>query len=323
MHCTPTKKGFIRLQAIYYLYQGKPWEFAAELGMVSERQLLRWVKLFNARGIDGLVAKPKSGRRRVIDKELFAEKILPVVREPVQAQQTHWTGIKLHGWLQTELKIELGYSTLLRYLHEHDFRLKVPRPWPEGQNEDLRQQFVEEIKNLSDDPKVELWFADETGVEGDPRPRRRWAHKSDKIKVPYHGKHLRQNVLGAVCPATGQISTIIFDHCDGEVFQLFLDALASAAPQDPDKKRYLILDNASWHKSKSLNWHHFQPKYLPPYSPDLNPIERLWLRLKADFFSDFIAKEPEPLIDRIVTGIRHFMDNPQSTAQLCSIKTSL
>jgi transposase len=33
--------------------------------------------------------------------------------------------------------------------------------------------------------------------------------------------------------------------------------------------------------SKSLNWHGWQPMYLPSYSPDLNPIERTWLTMKT------------------------------------------
>ena len=46
------------------------------------------------------------------------------------------------------------------------------------------------------------------------------------------------------------------------------------------------MDNASWHKSKSLRFGAFEPTYLPPYSPDFNPIERLWLILKAEWFTD-------------------------------------
>ncbi|MFO1511689.1 MAG: transposase [Verrucomicrobiota bacterium] len=49
-------------------------------------------------------------------------------------------------------------------------------------------------------------------------------------------------------------------------------------------RQLVIVDNASWHKSSRLNWHHFEPKFLPGYSPDFNPIERLRLRLKADRF---------------------------------------
>jgi len=70
---------------------------------------------------------------------------------------------------------------------------------------------------------MEFLFGDETGVQGDPWPCRRWAHKSDRIKTPYHGIHLRQSVLGAVCPQNGQCAALIFNHCYNEVFQVFLD----------------------------------------------------------------------------------------------------
>jgi transposase len=323
MECTPSKKGFIRLQAIYFLYQEYEWNLVAQLALITPRQLLRWVHAFNQRGIDGLVPKPKPGRNRLISKQTFVEKVLPIVREPQQVEQTHWTAVKLHGWLKQEFKVELSYNTLLRYLHAEDFRLKVPRPWPLEQDEARRQSFCQELQAWSQDPGIELWFSDETGIEGDPRPRQRWAHKSDRIKIPYHGVHLRQSVLGAVCPASGQCSAIIFEHCDSEVFQLFLDALAASVPAKPGIKQLLIMDNASWHKVKSLNWHHFIPKYLPPYSPDLNPIERLWLRLKVDWFADFFSKTPEALTDRITLGLRHFFNHPEVAASICTLKTHL
>jgi transposase len=323
MECTPCKKAFLRFQAIYYLHKNQDWQLAAELGLVSHRQLLRWVQAFNERGLDGLLSKPKPGRPRALARTTFIEKVLPVVRAPHTVAQTHWTAVKLHGWLKAEFQVQLSYSTVLRYLHAEDFRLKVPRPWPEGGDEVLRQEFCARLQVLAQDPGVELWFADEAGVEGDPRPRQRWAHKSDRLKIPYLGTHLRQSVLGAVQPASGQCCAIIFEHCDTEVFQLFLDTLAGAVPAQPGKKQYLILDNASWHKAKQLHWHHFLPLYLPPYSPDLNPIERLWLRLKADWFADFIARSREELVERLTQGLRHFLANHSITASLCSLKTSL
>ena len=91
----------------------------------------------------------------------------------------------------------------------------------------------------------------------------------------------------------------------------------------PSKRRYLILDNASWHKVKRLRWHHFTPKFLPPYSPDLNPIERRWLGLKTEFFADFIAKTSEALSTPLIKGLRHFLNSPATTARLCSLKTTL
>ena len=82
MDCTPSKKVFIRLQAIAQLYQGQPWERVLALSRVSARQLLRWIHLFNARGIDGLIPRVSSGRARKLDPERFAQEVLPVVRQP-------------------------------------------------------------------------------------------------------------------------------------------------------------------------------------------------------------------------------------------------
>lgn len=130
-------------------------------------------------------------------------------------------------------------------------------------------------------------------------------------------------MLGAVCPQNGQCAAVIFNHCDSEVCQVFLDHLTQRVPRDPTKRRYLIVDNASWHKVKRLNWHHFNPKQLPPYPPDLNPIERRRLGFKPGFFADFIAKTNEDLITQLITGLRHFLTSPTTTARLGSLKASL
>jgi transposase len=83
---------------------------------------------------------------------------------------------------------------------------------------------------------------------------------------------------------------MLFNLCDSQTFQVFLDPLAQENPPVAGCRAILVLDNASRHKVKRLNWHHFQPEYLPPRSPDLNAIERLWLRIKADWFNGWIAK---------------------------------
>ncbi|MDA7657839.1 transposase [Verrucomicrobia bacterium] len=88
----------------------------------------------------------------------------------------------------------------------------------------------------------------------------------------------------------------------------------------PDKRHILILDNASWHKSKRINWHHFEPMFLPSYLPDFNPIERLWLRVKADWFSDFIAHDKPSLSERLCKALNSFFGEPAKTASICTIR---
>ena len=61
----------------------------------------------------------------------------------------------------------------IRWLHEVNYRLKVPRPWPDRQDERLRAAFQTRLKEWLADADIDLWYLDECGVEGDPRPRRR------------------------------------------------------------------------------------------------------------------------------------------------------
>ena len=279
-----------------------------------------WIELFIRGGIDALISRPKPGRPRKVKLERVRDLLVPMLENPASAGQVHWTGVKLHGYLKEQLCVDLGYRTAIRWLHELDFHLRLPRPWPERQNEEERNQFREELRVLSQDPNLELWFSDECGVEGDPRPRRRWVQPGKPRTVPYLGDHIRQNVIGAVAPQSGRFFGLIVDGVDTDVFQVFLDELTKAIPKKEGVRQILILDNASWHKAARLNWHHFEPKFLPGYSPDFNPIERFWLRLKADWFWDFFARTPEELTERLCTALKSFIDQPDKTASICSIR---
>lgn len=310
-----------RLMAIRTLILGYTHEDVASIFNVWPRTIQRWVSRFNARGIDGLIERRRTGRPRRIGPEqslIYHE----LIEHPEKAEQTHWTARKFHGYLREALKEEVGYSTLVRWLHDNGFRLKIPQPWPDRQDEQKRGAFVEQIKALLADSEVELWYADETGIEGDPRPRRRWAKKGSKPKVTKNGDHIRMNVMGMICPRTGEFYALEFSHSDRECFQTFLNH-ASHDLIFPRPRNLLICDNASWHKAKSLEWQTFEPLYLPPYSPDLNPIERLWLILKANWFTDFIAKNREQLIERIDKALLWVMARQNDNRKTCSITTKL
>jgi transposase len=223
--------------------------------------------------------------------------------------------VKFHGYLRQELQHEIGYRTLVRWLHDQNFRLKVPQPWPARQDEEQRQLFVEQLKVYLMDETIDIWYLDEMGIEGDPRPRRRGA----KIRVPYYGEHLRMNVSGLMGPRTGQFYALAFTHTDSAVLQVFLNH----ANQDVKLERprnIIIGDNATWHKMKSLDWGAFEPVFLPPYSPDLNPLERLWLLIKAEWFADFFTKNQEQWLERIDQALLWVMNRTGDNQKTCSLE---
>ena len=135
--------------------------------------------------------------------------------------------------------------------------------------------------------------------------------------VPYQGDHIRQNVVRAVSPQTGELMSLIVDGVDTDVYQFFLDQLAETVPKVEGQRQLLIMDNASWHKAGRINWHYFEPVYLPGYSPDYNPIKRLWLRLR---FWDFIARTQAELTERLCTALNAFIANPTKTASICTLR---
>ena len=80
-----------------------------------------------------------------------------------------------------------------------------------------------------------------------------------------------------------------------------------------------VLDNASWHKARRLHWHHFTPVYLPPYSPDYNAIERLWLHLKSKWFAGFTARTEDALMSRLLEAFASLFASPALITSQCRV----
>ena len=98
----------------------------------------------------------------------------------------------------------------------------------------------------------------------------------------------------------------------------FLDE-ANKIIASSNKQQILILDNASWHKAKSLKWGKIKPFYLPPYSPDFNPIERAWLVIKNEFFSSFVTDNIDELLEQLCEAIQSFTTSKKQVASVCAV----
>jgi DDE superfamily endonuclease len=85
---------------------------------------------------------------------------------------------------------------------------------------------------------------------------------------------------GAVAPATGARCFLERPYLHADMFQRFVDAFAHAFP---DSLHILLLENSGAHTAQQIRWpEHVRAVWLPPYGPELNPIERVWRDLKDD-----------------------------------------
>lgn len=105
------------------------------------------------------------------------------------------------------------------------------------------------------------------------------------------------SVFGALNPLNGETIFEIFERKNGKSFIRFLELLLKTYPK---KTIYLVVDRASYHRSKMVNeWLSKNTKirliYLPPRSPQLNPVEDIWRWLKGVVAANRTYADLEPL----------------------------
>jgi transposase len=305
-----------RCLAIIMLLTGSSREQVCAAVGKKEPAVRQWVKNFNDAGIDGLIDN-RPGAPRKIPCERHAE-LRQALLDPAAAERAAWSATAFHGWLNEQARIECGYDTVRRFIAGQGFTLQRPRPYPDRRDKPeaqlAREQHRARLKELAALPDVDIWYSDESGIEGEPRPYAQYAPKGQRPRVIKNGDHLRLNVIGLVCPRTGEFFAIEASHCDTALFQAFLDE-ANRCLSPSRRRNIMIVDNASWHHSKRLDWGAFEPMFLPPYSPDLNPIEWLWHAMKQKWFHNCHCKTIDRLIERTDQALLDLIDNPGKVRQ--------
>ena len=108
-----------------------------------------------------------------------------------------------------------------------------------------------------------------------------------KVSYTYENFYL----YGAVEPITGQSFFLEMPYLNGCCFQIFLDEFSKIYASSLN---VLVLDNGRFHQCKSLQIpDNIVFVFLPPYSPELNPIERLWQDIKAKLFDNVFTSIEE------------------------------
>jgi transposase len=110
-------------------------------------------------------------------------------------------------------------------------------------------------------------------------------------------------LYGAVEPTTGASFFLELPSLNSRAFQRWLDGFAATFPESLN---VVVLDNGAGHKAKAVRWpSNVVPVFLPPYSPELNPIERLWRDLK-DKLADITITTIQELSDALCAIIQTY-----------------
>jgi transposase len=152
-----------------------------------------------------------------------------------------------------------------------------------------RNEYQNLIKNIS---KSQLVYIDETGIQMNICKDRGWGKKDRKLKAKKTGKYYQRTNIIAGYVDKKSIAPMVFNGtCNTGLFNQWVERFLI---KELKPGQYVVMDNASFHKSQRtrelIESVGCKLIFLPPYSPDLNPIEKFWANMKRwikDRISDY------------------------------------
>jgi transposase len=165
------------------------------------------------------------------------------------------------------------------WLKDHGFTFKKPEKIPGKLDPSRQAQFIEEYCRLKGSlrPCDELYFLDAVHPEYQSQAVSGWIKRGENKTLQTTGKQKRLHFIGALALDTMEVMVREYETIDADsMIQFFKDLEQTKA----NGQIHVILDNAAAHRNHKLadflKSSRIQLHYLPPYSPNLNPIERLW-----------------------------------------------
>lgn len=304
-------------RAIFLLGGGAPRDVVATQFGVHPATIGRWAASYRKRGVEGLRGPEEDTRGRpakldVKHLELLREIVLLSPRQSGYAF-TSWTLPRLATVLykRTGVSVRPHYLGLL--LHRMGITRKRPKHVLEGKRDETahdraKAELHQIKKNLGRMRKRVVISQDETefhlypylvaiwSVVGTPQP---------EVTTP--GKNQKRVLYGGLNLKTGRLTGHWAATKSGGHFIEFLQALLA---DYPEQNILMIADNGSFHHTqqveKFLEKHkgRIEARWLPPYCPDLNDIERTWRRLKASHASNFLFNSLDELVANVQKGIQ-------------------
>lgn len=274
---TRDKKVADRIKAIMCLHNGYSYEEIAEVLMLDEITTRRYVEKYQKQGLDGLLECRYTGGigKLTLTQEARLRNYL--------TYQTPQTAKAVVAHIKERYGIDYTTVGVTKLLHRLGFVYKKPKVIP-GKVDGVKQAaFLAQYKELKENLKEKdrIYFADATHPQHNTTLSYGWilkGKKNDKYIKTTNGRK-RLNLHGAL-NFTDKTAIVLEEKTINEDATIHL--LKTMVSKQRKGKIYVVLDNASYYHSKVVKeWlqDHNRVKllFLPPYSPNLNIIERLWL----------------------------------------------
>jgi transposase len=292
-------------------------QIAEQLG-ISRRQFFNWVSALKAGGVQGLLAREHGGG--------VAPRVQGQVLAEFQAglKAGQWKRAKeIQQWLQSRHQVKLGLKGVYYWLGKLGGVLKVPRKTHAQKDAakaaEFQQELCAKLKNLNvaGGKPVRIWVADEHRYGLIPVVRKCWTLRGRRPTAPYQTKYEWGYLYSALeVDGKNEAEFLCLPRVDLAMSRLFLEHLAAS---DQQAEHVVIQDQAGFHLNPERHPMpariHVLP--LPPYSPELNPVEAIGDLIK-DRIGNTLFEKMELLEEAIGEELRPLWENAERVRTLVS-----
>lgn len=317
IRCATDARDKERLQVVHWATSGQhTLEELAELAGRARSTIQVWLDNFTEGGLS-----------RLLEREAPPGKPSPVAEANVQAQLQaglkvgRWrTAGQVAAWLKEAHGIERATKSLYYWLGKVGGALRVPRPCHVKQDPAATAAFRAELEqnlaklNLPKDRAVKIWVADESRFGLHTQSRRCWALRGQRVVRAQEQRYEWEYVYGALEVVEGLAQFQFLPSVSLELSRGFLQQIAAS---DIQAEHVVIWDQAGFHPRPG-DTHlpariHLLP--LPPYSPELNPVEGLWDQTQDVTCNRHFA-DLDHLEETLTQALRPFWETPTRVLSL-------
>ena len=318
-----------RMQAISFVIDGQSRGEVAEFAGVGRQTLRDWVKQYNEHGPEALATITSPGRPRLLTPSQAEELHEVVVKGPDLKKDgvVRWRCVDLVKHLAERFNVpEVHPSTMGKWLRRLRLTKMTTRPFhpkkDDAAQEEFKRNFKAEVdKKLPPEVKeqqlpLEVWFQDEARVGQQGTLSRVWAPIGSRPARVRDNRRTSAYIYGAICPSRQVGAALVMPVANTEAMNEHLKAISAMVA--PGAHAILVCDGAGWHaKSKGL----IVPSNitlvtLPPYSPELNPMETVWEFLRDNRFASQVWKTYNDVVDACSTAWNWFVSDPPRIASI-------
>ncbi|HAS8111049.1 TPA: IS630 family transposase [Vibrio vulnificus] len=314
----------MRLLALAHFKDGHSRTQIAKFLKVSRTSVNKWVQTFLEEGLEGLQEKPRTGRPAFLNAEQREQLSHYIKARAMDSSGGRLTGNDIHAYIVNEFGQHYHPDSIYYLLNHMGFAWITSRSKHLRQSQQIQDDFKKfKIETIPKIPghmgldNVDVWFQDEARFGQQNTTTRLWAERGSRPRVVKQQQFEYAYLFGSVCPARGIGEAMVVPWVNKNIMVEHLKQLSAVT--EKGRHAVVIMDGAGWHTNDIAEpFDNVSIIKLPPYSPELNPIEQVWSWLRQHSLANQSFADYEDIVSKACRAWNSFLECSARVRQMCS-----